>query len=81
MAEVTETPLYNVSASDLGTNPGGAESQLRDAFLRCKCWNALLLIDEADVFLTARDINSLERNELVSGSTRRGQLDYKADSS
>jgi hypothetical protein len=35
--------------------------------LRCKCWNTLLLVDEADVFLTTRDINSLERNELVSG--------------
>jgi AAA+ superfamily predicted ATPase len=67
VAETIEAPLYNVSASDLGTNASGAEKQLRDAFLRCKCWNALLLIDEADVFLTTRDINSLERNELVSG--------------
>jgi AAA+ superfamily predicted ATPase len=67
VAETIEAPLYNVSASDLGTNASGAERQLRDAFLRCKCWNALLLIDEADVFLTTRDINSLERNELVSG--------------
>ena len=29
-------------------------------------WNAILLLDEADVFLEKRELNSLKRNELVS---------------
>ncbi|KAI5868705.1 hypothetical protein GGS23DRAFT_546838 [Durotheca rogersii] len=40
----------------------------------CRLWNAILLLDEADVFLESRDINSLARNELVSIFLRR--LEY-----
>lgn len=29
-------------------------------------WNAVLLLDEADVFLEARSSNDLERNKMVS---------------
>ena len=29
-------------------------------------WEAVLLIDEADIFLTKRDPNDLERNALVA---------------
>ncbi|PKS12565.1 hypothetical protein jhhlp_000773 [Lomentospora prolificans] len=40
----------------------------------CQLWDAVLLIDEADVYLQARDNQSLSRNELVSIFLRR--LEY-----
>lgn len=39
-------------------------------------WNAVLLLDEADVFLEARSSNDLERNKLVSNFLR--VLEYNA---
>merc|ERR1711939_202393 len=32
----------------------------------CTRWNALLLLDEADIFLEQRSLHELERNKLVS---------------
>lgn len=63
---MSKAPLYVLSASDLGTNPARVNSALTTALERCRLWDALLLLDEADVFLEARDSNSLDRNELVS---------------
>lgn len=42
------------------------EPRLKEALESCARWNAIMLIDEADVFLEARSTDSLERNELVS---------------
>ncbi|KAI9706210.1 MAG: hypothetical protein M1820_004971 [Bogoriella megaspora] len=66
VAEEVRQPLYRLTAGDLGTSPTRVESQLRQALERCARWNAVLLIDEADVFLECRAIDSLDRNELVS---------------
>lgn len=59
-------PLYPLSAGELGTDPVTVEHQLRLALTCCKEWNALLLLDEADVFLERRSPSQLKRNELVS---------------
>ena len=32
-------------------------------------WNAVLLLDEADVFLAERNLENLSRNALVSGGS------------
>ena len=32
-------------------------------------WNAVLLLDEADVFLAERNVENLSRNALVSGES------------
>ncbi|KAI5926702.1 P-loop containing nucleoside triphosphate hydrolase protein [Camillea tinctor] len=66
VAERSRVPLYSMSAGDLGTYPGEVERSLKRALDLCKMWNAMLLLDEADVFLTSRDNDSLARNELVS---------------
>ena len=66
MAEKSRVPLYILSASDLGTSPEKVEAGLTKALECCQLWDAILLLDEADVFLEARDCNSLDRNELVS---------------
>lgn len=69
MAEKSRVPLYILSAGDLGTRPKMVESALNSALKCCELWNAVLLLDEADVFLESRDSNCLERNELVSSAS------------
>ena len=66
MAEKARVPLYLMSAGMLGTSPEVVEPALTHALELCRLWNAMLLLDEADVFLGARLDNSLTRNELVA---------------
>jgi hypothetical protein len=67
VAEELKRPLYRVGAGDLGLSADDVESSLKEAFRRCSHWNAVLLIDEADVFLEKRSSDRLAQNELVSG--------------
>lgn len=67
VAEELRVPLYSMTAGDLGTHPKTVESSVDLAFRRCTFWNAIMLLDEADVFLGSRSIEGLDRNELVSG--------------
>jgi hypothetical protein len=55
-----------LSAGELGTNPEKLESALQKALTRCQLWNAVLLLDEDNVFMENRTSSDLERNELVS---------------
>ncbi|KAF7555355.1 hypothetical protein G7Z17_g2224 [Cylindrodendrum hubeiense] len=66
VAERARVPLYSVSAANLGTGPKEVEAALSHALELCKLWNAMLLLDEADVFLDARTNVDLARNELVA---------------
>jgi len=66
VAEEMRVPLYTMSAGDLGTEPSQVESALSNILEMATKWNAVLLLDEADVFLEARSNNDLERNKLVS---------------
>ena len=66
MAERLRVPLYSISAGVLGTNPEEVERELDRALELCRLWNAMLLLDEADVFLGIRTNEGLARNELVS---------------
>ncbi|KAJ3524060.1 hypothetical protein NM208_g12200 [Fusarium decemcellulare] len=66
VAEKSRVPLYSMSAGDLGTKPKEVEKALDRALGLCGLWNAMLLLDEADVFLGARTNSDLSRNELVS---------------
>ncbi|QYT02129.1 AAA+-type ATPase [Trichoderma simmonsii] len=66
VAEKGRVPLYAMSAGALGTWPNEVEASLDRALELCRLWNAMLLLDEADVFLSARKEDSLARNELVS---------------
>jgi SpoVK/Ycf46/Vps4 family AAA+-type ATPase len=58
----------------LGVESNKLESELRNIFDRATKWNAVLLLDEADVFLQERDVRNLERNALVSVFLR--ELEY-----
>lgn len=66
MAEEMQIPLYCMSAGDLGFDPRRVEQKLQDILEMCSRWNAILLLDEADVFLEQRSLHELERNKLVS---------------
>jgi hypothetical protein len=55
-----------MSAGVLGTQPDQVEECLDSTLELCRLWNAMLLLDEADVFLGARTNEGLARNELVS---------------
>jgi hypothetical protein len=59
-------PLYAMSAGDLGLDPDQVESNLSNILELVAKWNAILLLDEADVFLEQRSPHDLERNKLVS---------------
>ncbi|CAI7596682.1 unnamed protein product [Penicillium pancosmium] len=66
VAEVMKVPLYILSAGDLGTSSDAVESKLKDIMSMIPRWGAIILLDEADVFMEARDTIDLKRNELVS---------------
>ncbi|KAK3323006.1 P-loop containing nucleoside triphosphate hydrolase protein [Apodospora peruviana] len=67
VAERSRVPLYSLSAGMLGSQPDAVESSLDHALELCRLWNAMLLLDEADIFLGSRtNEGSLTRNELVS---------------
>lgn len=66
VSERARVPLYAVSAASLGTAPAAVEAALERALELCRLWGAMLLLDEADVFLAARTDADVARNELVA---------------
>ncbi|KAI1505616.1 P-loop containing nucleoside triphosphate hydrolase protein [Biscogniauxia marginata] len=66
VAETMRVPLYMMSAGDLGTNSTEVEWKLTDVLEMVAKWNAVLLLDECDVFLEARSTHDLDRNRIVS---------------
>ncbi|KAK7187525.1 AAA family ATPase [Paraphaeosphaeria sporulosa] len=69
--------LYKISASELGISAKAVEAGLGSALRLCSEWKAVCLIDEADVFRAARNVNNLERNEFVFESGIDITLSYK----
>jgi SpoVK/Ycf46/Vps4 family AAA+-type ATPase len=59
-----------LTSSDIGSNPTKIEAILSDGFQTASSWGAVLLIDEADVFMERRSTNDLKRNVLVAGFLR-----------
>ncbi|PLB53426.1 putative AAA family ATPase [Aspergillus steynii IBT 23096] len=66
VAEVMQVPLYIMSAGDLGSSADDVEKRLKNILRMIPKWGAVLLLDEADVFMEERSATDLERNELVS---------------
>ncbi|KAI1172279.1 hypothetical protein F4777DRAFT_582133 [Nemania sp. FL0916] len=54
------------TAGDLGSRADVVESHLETNFALASRWGCILLIDEADVFLEARQTENFERNSLVA---------------
>ncbi|KAI1659699.1 P-loop containing nucleoside triphosphate hydrolase protein [Daldinia decipiens] len=70
IAAFTRRPLMVLTSSDIGTNPEVVEANLTMHFKRARSWGAVLLIDEADVFMERRSTADLVRNSLVAGFLR-----------
>ncbi|KAJ7269327.1 P-loop containing nucleoside triphosphate hydrolase protein [Mycena haematopus] len=66
IAEYTRRPLYVISSGDLGTSASDLEWGLTRILDLAHTWKAILLIDEADVFLEKRTLTDVHRNALVS---------------
>ncbi|RXW20459.1 hypothetical protein EST38_g5393 [Candolleomyces aberdarensis] len=67
VAEATQSPLYYLSAGELGTtSPDSGESNLKRVLDLAQRWKAVVLLDEADVFLAKRTNANVARNALVS---------------
>lgn len=73
VSEVTERPLYSVSAGELGIKTADVDEKLGMILSISRRWGCVLLIDEADVFLGVRGEN-MQRDSLVSIFLRR--LEY-----
>ncbi|KAJ3576726.1 hypothetical protein NPX13_g3611 [Xylaria arbuscula] len=70
IAAFTKRPLMVLTPSDIGTNPASIEINLTRNFKTAKSWDAVLLIDEADVFMERRSTADIFRNSLVAGFLR-----------
>lgn len=64
-SELIERPLYSIHSGNLGTDAADVRSNLETTFKRIKRWNAVLLLDEADVFVLERGGNIVQ-NAIVA---------------
>ncbi|KXS09147.1 P-loop containing nucleoside triphosphate hydrolase protein [Gonapodya prolifera JEL478] len=65
IAELLHKPLYAVSVGELGSNPETLEEKLSEVLQVANAWGAVLLLDEADIFLERRSAMDVHRNALV----------------
>ncbi|KAH8893106.1 P-loop containing nucleoside triphosphate hydrolase protein [Thozetella sp. PMI_491] len=74
VAEEMRQPLYSMSAGELGETAVEVEDSLELVLELTTKWNAILLLDECDIFLEARTSSDIRRNRLVSTFLKR--LEY-----
>jgi SpoVK/Ycf46/Vps4 family AAA+-type ATPase len=70
IAEYTGRPLLTLTCADIGVKPEEIEKKLLDWFKLAQDWGAIVLIDEADIYMEERQSQDLERNHLVAGFLR-----------
>ncbi|KAF8595214.1 P-loop containing nucleoside triphosphate hydrolase protein [Ceratobasidium sp. AG-I] len=75
VSEHLKLPLYSVSCSEFGTDPEKVEERLRQILEITSLWKAVVLIDEADIFLEQRS-EDIARNAIVGVFLR--MLEYHA---
>ncbi|MBU3889318.1 AAA family ATPase [Methylosinus sporium] len=56
-SEIIQRPLYRVHSGQLGLNVATMETALKEILTRAQRWGAVMLIDEADVYIKRRDDN------------------------
>jgi hypothetical protein len=64
-SEVVGKPLYRVHSGQLGTTAASVGATLSGILRRAMRWEAIILLDEADVYIRRRD-NDLEHNAIVA---------------
>ena len=68
-AEVVARPLYRVHSGQLGIRSEDVEKSLETILKRAQRWGAVLLIDEADVYIRRRG-NDIDHNAVVAAFLR-----------
>jgi DNA polymerase III delta prime subunit len=63
-SEAVARPLYSIQCSQLGIDADDLEKELMKAFARADRWNAIVLLDEADVYVMTRG-RDLVQNAIV----------------
>lgn len=74
VADRTRRPLLYLQAEDLGINAASLGANLKRLLSMATDWKAVVLLDEADVFMATREPVDIARNELVSIFLR--ELEY-----
>lgn len=54
-SEIIRRPLYRVHSGQLGLSVAAMENALKEALTRAQRWGAVMLIDEADVYIKRRE--------------------------
>lgn len=68
-SEVVGRPLYRVHSGQLGVASGAVEASLDKILKRAQRWGAVMLIDEADVYIRQR-ANDIDHNAVVASFLR-----------
>ncbi|HET9934482.1 MAG TPA: ATP-binding protein [Polyangiaceae bacterium] len=63
-SEIIRRPLYRVHSGQLGLNVASMEASLKAALMRAQRWGAVMLIDEADVYIRRRN-DDISTNAVV----------------
>jgi hypothetical protein len=71
VAQKWKKPLLAITCGDLGLEAAEVERSLKEIFRLAQLWDCVLLLDEADVFISQRQPSDLQRNSLVSGKYHR----------
>lgn len=66
VAEYLKLPLYYVSVGELGTTTSQLETNLKKAMEVATRWNAIILLDEIDVFASKRTDSDIHRNAMTA---------------
>lgn len=68
ISELIGRPLLSLTSADLGNDESRMEKSLSNWFKLAEAWSAVMLLDEADVWLERRIVADLKRNSLVAGT-------------
>lgn len=63
-------PLLPLTCGDMGITASDVQININKYFELGERWGAVILMDEADVYLEQRAPDQLERNSLVSGMSQ-----------
>lgn len=66
ISELLHKPLYSIGCGELGTTVEKLELKLTEILEIAHAWNAIILLDEADIFMEKRSVNDIHRNAMVS---------------
>ncbi|KAI0508429.1 P-loop containing nucleoside triphosphate hydrolase protein [Xylaria bambusicola] len=66
VAALTGRPLLPITCGDLGHTAEAVEGNLENSFRLAHKWGCVLLFDEADVFISQRKVDDVQRNAIVS---------------